>query len=119
MLERVRLSRVFDFPGVAEAIGEFSARLDQVETNRRNGVASDGEGFERAREIANSEEKVEFSLPPEADDNAIKRTTTANPEASEHLPASMIVIDNIANVVGSMMTKSQAQGILEVVLLTS
>ncbi|KAL8759645.1 MAG: hypothetical protein Q9199_000606 [Rusavskia elegans] len=119
MLERVRLSRVFDFPGVAEAIGEFSARLDQVETNRRNRVASDGEGFERAREIANSEDKVEFSLPPEADDNAIKRTTTANPEASEHLPASMIVIDNIANVVGSMMTKSQAQGILEVVLLTS
>lgn len=112
MLERVRLSRVFDFPGVAEAIGEFGARLDEEEKTRRNRV--DAKGFEKARDIAEGEERAENSLSVEEDNNTITRTTAANPEAVEYLPASMIVIDNIANVVGSMMTKSQAHGILEV-----
>lgn len=112
MLERVRLSRVFDFPGVAEAIGEFGARLDEEEKTRRNRV--DAKGFEKARGTAEGEERAENSLSVEEDNNTITRTTAANPEAAEYLPASMIVIDNIANVVGSMMTKSQAHGILEV-----
>ncbi|KAI4233194.1 MAG: hypothetical protein LQ349_004554 [Xanthoria aureola] len=108
MLERVRLSRVFDFPGVAEAIGEFGARLDEEEKTRRNRV--DAKGFEKARGTAEGEERAENSLSVEEDNNTITRTTAANPEAAEYLPASMIVIDNIANVVGSMMTKSQAHG---------
>ncbi|KAL8659467.1 MAG: hypothetical protein Q9226_000426 [Calogaya cf. arnoldii] len=98
LLERVRLSRVFDFPGVAEAIGEFSARLDEDENNRRDELASNGEGFEKGRATAISEDRAESHLLLDADDNAIKGTTTANSEVSEHLPASMVVVDNIANV---------------------
>ncbi|KAL8787902.1 MAG: hypothetical protein Q9213_001929 [Squamulea squamosa] len=108
LLERVRLCRVFDFPGVAEAIGEFSARLE--ENNGSDGHRTDRERLEKAHVIADSEDEAESSLSPELVDSAIGEPDMAKAKAMEHLPASMIVIDNIANVVGSLMTKSQAQG---------
>ncbi|KAL8772982.1 MAG: hypothetical protein Q9209_002002 [Squamulea sp. 1 TL-2023] len=112
LLERVRLCRVFDFPGVAEAIGEFNIRLEQ--SNGSEGIRTDGEGFEKAQAITDSEDEAESSLSPEFVDSAIGEPNTAKAQTTEHLPASMIVIDNIANVVGSLMTKSQAQGNFQV-----
>ncbi|KAL8863566.1 MAG: hypothetical protein Q9178_000247 [Gyalolechia marmorata] len=108
MLERVRLSRVFDFPGVAEAIGEFGTRLE--ENDRIDRAISDGE-FERARRVVNNDDEAESSLSSDVDDKAIRNTTMAKAEAAESLPARMIVIDNIANVAGSMMNKNQSQGV--------
>ncbi|KAL9628962.1 MAG: hypothetical protein Q9204_005551 [Flavoplaca sp. TL-2023a] len=110
MLERVRLSRVFDFPGVAGAIGEFSARLDKGENQQRDTAMRD-EDFERVRAAANNQGITEKnSLMSETNDDTIKRSTVADLNAPIHLPASMIVIDHLANVVGPMMTKSQTQG---------
>ena len=108
MLERVRLSRVFDFPGVAEAIGEFGGRLE--ENDRSDKATSNGE-FERAGQVVNNDDEAKSSLSSDVDDKAIKNTTMAKAEAAQSLPASMIVIDNIANVAGSIMNKSQSQGI--------
>ena len=111
MLERVRLSRVFDFPGVAEAIGEFSARLEEGENQQRDAAMRD-EDIERVRAAANNQGITEEnSLMSEANDDTIKRSTVADLNAPIHLPASMIVIDHFANVVGPMITKSQTQGI--------
>ncbi|KAL8728872.1 MAG: hypothetical protein Q9166_005112 [cf. Caloplaca sp. 2 TL-2023] len=114
MLDRVRLSRVFDFPGVAEAIGEIGARLDETERIRdaENNANHQSREQSRERSIADSEDEVESSSLPDADASATENTTTAKDqlEAPLSLPASMIVIDSIANVVGSMMAKSQVQG---------
>lgn len=118
MLERVRLSRVFDFSGVAEALGEFSARLDEGENQRRDTATRNDEGFQRVRAAANNQGNTEKNSPlSEANDETIKRSTAADLDAPIHLPASMIVIDHFANVVGPMMTKSQAQGIFRLVSL--
>ncbi|KAL8673928.1 MAG: hypothetical protein Q9168_001675 [Polycauliona sp. 1 TL-2023] len=111
MLQRVRLSRVFDFPGVVEAIGEFSARLDDEEVHQRDRATRDRDVSEKARSVANSEDKAESSSRSlNKNDEAIERKTSANSEVSEHLPASLVVIDHIANLAGPMMTKSKVQG---------
>ncbi|KAL8996601.1 MAG: hypothetical protein Q9169_003940 [Polycauliona sp. 2 TL-2023] len=114
MLQRVRLSRVFGFPGVAEAIGECSARLGKEKVHQNDIATNDEDGPENARRIAESEEGAENSSQTlDTDDEAIDRTTKASLVASEHLPPSLIVVDNIANVAGPMMTRSKAQGILK------
>ncbi|KAL8808008.1 MAG: hypothetical protein Q9200_004434 [Gallowayella weberi] len=108
MLERVRLSRVFDFPGVAEAVGEFGARLDAHDTNDK--ARSQGVDHERLPGVADSEDEVESNPSPKKNDHAYEGVSDARVEAAEITPNSMIAIDNVANVLGSMMTKSQLQG---------
>ncbi|KAL8703972.1 MAG: hypothetical protein Q9201_002842 [Fulgogasparrea decipioides] len=110
MLDRVRFSRVFDFPGVAEAVAEFTAILEekdqihQQENNAEENNISQG--------IADTEDEMESNLSSEeariSDDHT--HSPKNNNEPPKRSQASMIVIDNIANVVGPMMTKSQVQG---------
>ncbi|KAL8825762.1 MAG: hypothetical protein Q9170_007669 [Blastenia crenularia] len=109
MLDRVRISRVFDFPGVAEAITEFGTQIEDSE--RSNGTNNDAEENWRSQGIVDSEDEDEILT--EANGERHSRTVVTKNHASgleRRLYASMIVIDNIANVVGSMMTKSQVQG---------
>lgn len=110
MLERVRLSRVFDFPGVAEAVAEFSARLEDNDQQRED--KRDTRQHDKARGIVDSEDEAEEGLSPEAVESPQDNTEIDKNvfKTKNHSPASMIVIDNIANVVGSMITKSQVQG---------
>ncbi|KAL8683111.1 MAG: hypothetical protein Q9186_000925 [Xanthomendoza sp. 1 TL-2023] len=108
MLERVRLSRAFDFPGVAEAIGEFGARLEAHDVKDK--AKSHGVDHRGARTVADSEDEVESNPSPKKKDHVHEDAPGARVEAAEIIPASMIVIDNVANVLGSMMTKSQLQG---------
>lgn len=103
MLERVRISRVFDFPGLAEALSEFGTILDE---DNRVGIESLDTGErERRRSIADSEDENVDDSPEELKAEGPAKVSTPN-----SVPDRMIIIDNIANVVGSMMTKSQVQG---------
>ncbi|KAL8689642.1 MAG: hypothetical protein Q9218_004728 [Villophora microphyllina] len=113
LLERIRLSRVFDFPGVVEAIAEFTASVD--ENDRRIQKTFDAKE-RRSRGIADSEDEDE-------DEDGISQNSEGHTAESPNIlndrdrdrpqqraSTNMIVVDNIANVVGSMMTKSQVQG---------
>ena len=105
MLERVRISRVFDFPGVIEAVSEFSADLEENDQAKEETL--DENEHERTRSIADSEDEAMEDLSAEHEPKA---PTEDNPNTPKKPSASMLVIDNIANVLGSTMTKSQVQG---------
>lgn len=109
MLERVRISRVFDFPGLAEALSEFSAILEEDET-RAEIESLDTSEYERRRGIADSEDGDVDDLPTELVPEGPETADAAELSTPNSAVACMIVVDNIANVVGSMMTKSQVQG---------
>ena len=110
MLERVKISRVFDFPGLAEAVTEFSARLEDSDRGDQAN-RSRGEG-KIERSIADSEDEAEDNLSSRSDERRYRSTTLTevSTTGSKRPPASMLIVDNIANVVGSLMTKSQVQG---------
>lgn len=105
MLEHVQISRVFDFAGVVEAVSEFSANVD--ENARTNDEKLDENDHKGPRSIADSEDEAMDDLSAEQELNAL---TEDKPNTSKKPAANMLVIDNIANVLGSMMTKSQVQG---------
>ncbi|KAL8873621.1 MAG: hypothetical protein Q9174_000946 [Haloplaca sp. 1 TL-2023] len=111
MLERVRLSRVFDLSGVSEVVAEFNTTLEQA-YRRVEGKRIRKEGS-KGQAIPDSEDELEKSVSPESveklDDNVSDDESMNG--AFSSLPACMIVVDNIANVVGSIMMKSQTQGI--------
>lgn len=110
MLGRVRISRSFDFLGVAEALFEFSASLE--EKKRGDGEQVNEKEFKTAQSIADSEdEDVEVSsAESELGRPGLAGQSKDEVATSKYLSTVMIVVDNIANVVGSMMTKSQVQG---------
>jgi hypothetical protein len=87
--------RVFDFHGLTEAISELQGLLDAKSCNETSldfKLGSVAEG-----EIANSEDEAE-----EDDGNA---------EMTETRPGiGMIVIDNVASIIGPELSKSQYQG---------
>ncbi|KAL8763635.1 MAG: hypothetical protein Q9184_000635 [Pyrenodesmia sp. 2 TL-2023] len=108
MLERVRISRVFDFPGLAEALSEFGATVDE---DYRVETESLGTGErKRRRSIADSEDNSVDDLPEVLNAERPETAGPAKVSTPDSIPARMIIVDNIANVVGSMMTKSQVQG---------
>lgn len=107
MLDRVSVMRVFDFPGVVEAIGEVSKRCEEYDCLQRSGndrVVR--ETFDK-RELANNDE--DEGEPEDVGKNA--RTQSQPPVLGS---IGMIIIDNIANVTSSMMSKNQtsAQALL-------
>ena len=113
MLERVRLSRVFDLSGVSEAVAEFNTTLEQdchrVEGDMNMKEQSKGQG------IPDSEDELEKIMSPENVEKLHDDMSEdeSNSRSYNSLPACMIVVDNIANVVGSIIMKSQVQGISE------
>lgn len=109
-LDRVRVMRVFDLAGVAEAVGEVSEIMDRSRSPRVEGPQ---EGLtpprRRSAEVEDSEEELdaEDECRVEVTGNADTRMTF--PGASE-VPIGMVIIDTIANVVSSLVNKSQTQG---------
>ena len=109
MLDRIKVMRAFDFTGIVEAIGEVSAtqdyRLHSKDTRIANEFqAASGEN----QEIADSDEESERD-----EIHAARSPIFANVEnkrLKEIGGVGMIVIDNIANVIGSTMAKGQIQG---------
>lgn len=107
MLDRVSVMRVFDFPGVVEAIGEVSERCEEYERLQGNGNDRYArEAFDQP-ELAYNDEDEGGTEEPAA---SIKKHS--EPPALGSI--GMIIIDNIANVVSSMMSKNQtsAQALL-------
>ncbi|KAI4176848.1 MAG: hypothetical protein LQ348_005924 [Seirophora lacunosa] len=107
LLEQMELERqrVFDFAGVVEAVSEFSANVD--ESAITNDEKLDENGHKGPRSIADSEDEAMDDLSAEQE---IKAWTEEKLNTLKKPAANMLVIDNIANVLGSMMTKSQVQG---------
>ena len=99
MLDRVKVMRVFDFAGLAEAIGEVAEVCESVIEG------ANGHGVRRRTSVADSEDEAD-------EGDAIDDGQRSPPDdATTHVGSiSMIVIDTIANVVSSVMAKSQVQG---------
>ncbi|MDI1486733.1 MAG: hypothetical protein OHK93_005994 [Ramalina farinacea] len=111
LLDRVRVMRVFDLAGVAEAVGEVSEITDRSRSLRVEGPQ---EGLtpprRRGAEVEDSEEELE----EDEEERRVEVTGYADagttfPGASEG-PIGMVIIDTIANVVSSLVNKSQTQG---------
>ena len=93
MLDRVKVMRVFDFAGMVEAVGELGEMRERV-------PRVPNKATEKTRnEIDDSEEELEQDEVPPAEQ--------VSRDAGQ---VGVIVVDSIANVVGSLMAKSQTQG---------
>ena len=93
MLDRIKVMRVFDFAGMVEAVGELGEMRERV-------PRVSGKAAKKTRiEIDDSEEELDQDEDPPAEQ--VSKDTGQ---------VGLIVIDSIANVVGSLMAKSQTQG---------
>lgn len=93
MLDRVKVMRVFDFAGMIEAVSELGELRERVPRVPGKSVAK------LRNEIEDSEEELDRDedLPAEQ----------VSEDAGQ---VGLIVVDSIANIVGSLMAKSQTQG---------
>ncbi|MCJ1398170.1 hypothetical protein MMC11_001367 [Xylographa trunciseda] len=104
MLDRVKVMRVFDFAGVIEAIGEAG---DLCVKKAQSSEEVEAGRVRKMEEVANSEDeedKVTVSAEPE-DHSAQDRETSSDASLG------MIVIDNIANLVSTAMSKNQTEAL--------
>lgn len=102
MLDRVKVMRVFDFAGVTEAVGEVNEMIemtcaDAVRAPKARATRKSGEVGDSEEELDDEEEPPEEPLGHRDD-------------AHRDGKVGMIIVDSIANVVGSIMSKSQVQG---------
>lgn len=104
MLDRVKVMRVFDFAGVVEAIGEVGEMRERLDRDQVAPADETTAVFKPDYEIPNSQESDESE---ERNDN---RDVSGNPAKGPTAGIGMIVIDNIANPISSIMAKSQVQG---------
>ena len=102
MLDRVKVMRVFDLAGVAEAVGEVRQLIDdekisaeQVESQSR-----------RRSEIGDSEDEDEEDVLVEIDAPPLKASLESKAKSS----IGMVIIDTITNVVSAMVTRNYNQG---------
>ena len=109
MLDRVNVMRVFDFPGVIEAIGEVSERCGEYERPRSNGIERRAGRRSAGETCGTSDVGDGQGEAEELGDNTGK--SIGSPALGD---IGMIIIDNISNVVSSMMSKNQtsAQALL-------
>lgn len=102
MLDRVKVMRVFDLAGVIEAVGEVGQVMER---------ASQGSGSkvkQKRKEVGDSEDESDVDV-----DDLVPRSVpneTVRVTAHENDQVGMIIIDTIANVVSSLMSKSQTTG---------
>ena len=106
MLDRVRVMRVFDLTGVLEATSEI---IEIWEAYERKKVESRQRSRRMERGIASSQDE-------EDEDMGGLLTESEDDECEPDLDGgciTMIIIDNIANVVNAELSKSQVQGKLQ------
>ncbi|KAL6713272.1 hypothetical protein ACLMJK_008737 [Lecanora helva] len=108
MLDRVKVMRVFDFAGVVEAVGEVR---EMIEQSYLSAEKSEHARAARKHEIQDSEEELDDDN--DDDDNEEgepSRKAALNLQEPAVRGIGMIIVDTIANVVNSVMSKSQVQG---------
>lgn len=107
LLDRVRVMRAFDFAGVIEALGEVGQMWEKQDDHSRNIVDTHLEDGEKV--VYDSEDdsfsisSVEISVRNEEHTKELGNTRDEQ--------VGMIIIDTITNVVSSMISRSQVQGI--------
>ncbi|KAL9098238.1 MAG: hypothetical protein Q9163_006069 [Psora crenata] len=103
VLDRVKVMRVFDLAGIAEAVSEVA---DIIE--RDAPVVNIGPGGRPIRsgprQISDSEDELAEAEDSEIEPQVLDKTRTAPPYAC------MVIIDAITNVVSSAVAKNQLQG---------
>ena len=97
MLDRVKVMRVFDLAGVAEAIGEVGRMIEIAKSSIEQGNAHGG----GRSEIGDSED--------EADADGLAEVKAPSQKKSIAL-IGMVIIDTITNVVSAMISQNQTQG---------
>ncbi|MCJ1436757.1 hypothetical protein MMC27_006139 [Xylographa pallens] len=104
MLDRVKVMRVFDYAGVIEAIGEAG---DLCKRNGQSSGEVKAEQVHKGEEVANSEdEEDEVTISNEPEDQRAQEL-----ETSLDGSLGMIVVDNIANLVSTAMSKNQTEAL--------
>ena len=96
MLGRVRVMRVFDLIGILEALGEIGEKAVEGK-GRRQG--------KRKREVVDSEDEDQ-----DGDDVDERRRSDDCQNTSNQSSAGLILIDNMANVTSSVVSRSLIQG---------
>lgn len=104
ILDRVKVMRVFDFAGVVEAIGEVGEMWEKLVEDHVALVDKPTAVFDPDKEIPNSQDSNDSE---EHDQN---RDVSGKPLNPPTAGIGMIIIDNIANPISSIMAKSQVQG---------
>lgn len=105
MLDRVKVMRVFDLAGVAEAIGEVGEMIERVIQASSVVVSAGAEGGPGLRsEVGDSEDES-----PDEDDQPIA-AASEEPLNSGMGKIGVIIIDSMTQVVSAIMNKSQTQG---------
>lgn len=121
MLNRVNYTRVFDLAGVVEAVDEVanSWKAQAQQTNdkikAKIKVIEDSEE-EGEDDVDDDEDELDQNLSKGNDQDTTEKTDRQvelqqRKSIQERVPIDMIVIDTISNVVTSVMSKSQVQGI--------
>ena len=104
MLDRVKVMRVFDFAGVVEAIGEVGEMWEKLDRDQVTPADKTTAVFNPDDEIPNSQDS------DDSEERKPSRATGNKPQTAPAVGIGMIVIDNIANPISSIMAKSQVQG---------
>ena len=108
MLDRVQIMRAFDFAGVVEAIGEIARMWESNDHHIHTPGISE---LERGRKVIDDSQDEENYSDDNAEskvDNAPGRDSSVNAHDGQ---VGMVIVDTISNVVNSIISKSQVQGI--------
>lgn len=108
MLERVKVMRVFELAGLVEAISEVG---EICEAAKRK-IDEQIEAHKRAKKntIADSEDESEDELSQTLGDPMVSSDFR---KSADMQAARLLVVDSVSNIVGPIISKSQAQGIEE------
>lgn len=113
MLDRVKVMRVFDFAGVTEAIAEIRQTLEKADNFDRNLA---GASLSVESKIIHDSEADETEL-SDGDISKVAKQDNAIPAVNgerQTIQANrigMVIIDTLTNMVSSMFSRNQAQGI--------
>ena len=115
MLDRVKVMRVFDFAGVVEAIGEVGEMWEAVIQAREDAKEKQAQSKKGAKGVADSEDEADEMLDGLPDpERPSQEETESLASPNEAGQIGVIIIDTITNVVSSMISKSQIQGLVPV-----
>lgn len=107
LLDRVKVMRVFDFAGVIEALGEIGQMWEKQDEHQRTIVETRLNNGERvvydSEEDSLSVDSVEITVHDEELTEGILNSNDGQ--------VGMFIVDTITNVVSSMISRSQVQGI--------
>ena len=103
MLDRIKVMRVFDLAGIAEAVGEVAEIIEKEPLVCDTEVEATARLME-SKEIGDSEDELE-------DEHSFQTKARTDEEPYSAVPRiRMIIIDTITNVVSSTVAKNQLQG---------